>query len=217
MKNIIRYSVFGNFDLFATSNVEKYMALIQFFSQKGYKPMTANELKLLPNGQAQVLVMPTFVKDNDILVEITSTRINFSLTSVDFMEKLLESFYAEMKELIVDFTSKFEVISNRIAINCNIETFLETTNESSKPIIADTTEMESHLRQCFRGKINTEECNIIIEKNNIIPLNVTRYSYDVNTIVENASLRFSSRDYIGMLDSMKELLLSIKKDSDHND
>ncbi|GEM_PF-3761460 len=213
MKNFIQFSAFGNYEAFTTSNVEKYMGLIQFFNTRGYKPMTANELKLLPNGQAQVFVMPTFHKGADFNIDITTSRINFSLSSMETIQNLFELFNSEMKELIADFTTKFEVVSNRLAINCNVETSLQDNEEINEIDIENTHKTESHLRQCFRGNINNEECNIIVEKNNVILANITQYAYDVNTIAENASFRFKDQAFLTMLDAMGNMVLSIKGDS----
>ena len=60
MQSMIRFSLFGNYERFSTNNLDTYMKLIDFFGRKGYKPATANELQLQPNGQSRVLVMPVF-------------------------------------------------------------------------------------------------------------------------------------------------------------
>ena len=220
MNNMMRFSIFGEYEPFATSNVDKYMALIQFFSSKGFKPMTANELKLSANGQAQVFVMPTFLKDSNALVEITTTRINFTLQSpaieqeTNIKQKIFDLFYGEMKELMIDFTTKFDISSNRVAINCNILLPRQDDCVLSEIRIPDAVQTESRLRQCYRMTINNEDCNFIIEKYNAyIPMCITQHSYDVNTAGENATLRFKGESFIQMLDSMKEKVLSIKGDS----
>lgn len=51
MNNAIRFSIFGDFEKFSTNNLDSYMKMIDFFGKRGYKPATANELQLLPNGQ----------------------------------------------------------------------------------------------------------------------------------------------------------------------
>ena len=77
MQSMIRFSLFGNYEKFSTNNLDAYMKLIEFFGKRGYKPATANELQLQPNGQSRVLVMPVFLNDAGAVVEITSNRINF--------------------------------------------------------------------------------------------------------------------------------------------
>lgn len=98
---MIRFSLFGNYEKFSTSNLDAYMKLIEFFGRKGYKPATANELQLQPNGQSRVLVMPIFLNETGAVVEITSDRINFvkNTNSVVGIGALKEEFSNEFLEI----------------------------------------------------------------------------------------------------------------------
>ena len=53
------------------------MKLIEFFGKRGYRPATANELQLQPNGQSRVIVMPVFLNETGAIIEMSSNRINF--------------------------------------------------------------------------------------------------------------------------------------------
>lgn len=86
MQSMIRFSLFGNYEKFSTNNLDAYMKLIEFFGKRGYKPATANELQLQPNGQSRVLVMPVFLNDAGAVVEITSNRINFQKILIIFQK-----------------------------------------------------------------------------------------------------------------------------------
>ena len=86
MQSMIRFSLFGNYERFSTNNLDSYIRLIEFFGKRGYKPSTANELQLQPNGQARVLTMPNFLNETGATVEITSNRINFQKDIHDVVE-----------------------------------------------------------------------------------------------------------------------------------
>ena len=81
MQSMIRFSLFGNYEKFSTSNLDYYLKLIDYFGKRGYRPSTTNELQLQPNGQARVLIMPVFLNESNAVVEITSGRINFQKNS----------------------------------------------------------------------------------------------------------------------------------------
>ena len=122
MQSMIRFSLFGNYEKFSTNNLDAYMKLIEFFGKRGYKPATANELQLQPNGQSRVLVMPVFLNDAGAVVEITSNRINFqkNLDNISEIEKLEEDFTNDFSELMETFVNSMMIEANRVALNCDI-------------------------------------------------------------------------------------------------
>lgn len=93
MQSIIRFSLFGNFERFSTSNLDSYMKLIEFFGKRGYRPATANELQLQPNGQSRVIVMPVFLNETGAIIEMSSNRINFQKNIVTVQD----THYPKMK------------------------------------------------------------------------------------------------------------------------
>ncbi len=90
MQSIIRFSLFGNFERFSTSNLDSYMKLIEFFGKRGYRPATANELQLQPNGQSRVIVMPVFLNETGAIIEMSSNRINFQKNIVTIQNHLIQ-------------------------------------------------------------------------------------------------------------------------------
>ena len=122
MQSMIRFSLFGNYERFSTNNLDSYIRLIEFFGKRGYKPSTANELQLQPNGQARVLTMPNFLNETGATVEITSNRINFQKDINDVVEigTLGEEFENEFLELLDALIADMSITSNRVALNCDI-------------------------------------------------------------------------------------------------
>lgn len=122
MQSMIRFSLFGNYEKFSTNNLDNYLKLIDFFGKRGYRPSTTNELQLQPNIQSRVLIMPVFLNESNAVVEITSGRINFQKNSDNIItiETLKEDFENEFSDLLNIFVSDMSIISNRVALNCDI-------------------------------------------------------------------------------------------------
>lgn len=214
MQSIIRFSMFGNFERFSTNNLDAYMKLINFFGQKGYKPATANELQLQPNGQARVIIMPNFFNESGAIVEITSNRINFqkTLNSVSEISLLNEEFTNEFTDLLNTFIIDFGIISNRVALNCDI---IKDDTESIMPTQSsyfdNTTNTEMSVRNVARKVIENEENNIIIEKYINKLDGFTKCSYDINSISENQMARFNHMNIRTMYDAYICIALEIEK------
>lgn len=195
MYSMIRFSLFGNYEKFGTNNLDMYMKLIEFFGRKEYRPATANELQLQPNGQAKVLVMPVFLNETGAVVEITSTRINFTkkTNSTVNIETLKEEFLKEFSDWMSGFINDMSIVANRVAMNCEILTediTLEMPTQSSYYDNLNKTEMS--VRNVARKKVENEESNIIIEKYVNTQSKFTKYSYDINSIAENQMIRFGN-------------------------
>ena len=167
MQNMIRLSLFGNYEKFSTSNLDYYLKLIDCFGKRGYRPSTTNELQLQPNGQARVLIMPVFLNDSNAVVEITSSRINFQKNSDNIVEieMLKEEFENEFSDLIENFITNMSISANRVALNCDIfvnNIISEMPTQSIYFDNANKTEMS--VRNVARKEVENEESNIIIEK-----------------------------------------------------
>ena len=69
-----------------------------------------------------MLVMPVFLNENGATVELTSTRINFQKTINDIVEIefLNEMFESEFSDLLDMFINEMSIVSNRVALNCEI-------------------------------------------------------------------------------------------------
>lgn len=201
MQNIVRFSLFGNYEKYATNNTEIYLKLINFFGPKGYKPATANELQLQSNGQVKVLIMPTFLDDVGTVVEITSNRINFQkiVNENAILTDLVEGFKNDYSEILMMFVSEMGITANRLALNVEIE---KCAPEMEMPLISDfflnAKKNELSLRNAARAEIGPEMCNIICEKYFNEPNKLTKMVYDINTIEEVQTIRFDANniDYI---------------------
>lgn len=213
-QSIIRFSLFGNYENFSTSNLDAYMKLIQFFGNKGYKPATANELQVQPNGQVRMLVMPVFLNESGATVEITSTRINFqkAVNDVVGIELLSEKFDSEFLNLLDIFINEVSIVSNRVALNCDIlseEITVEMPTQSTYFDNKNKTEMS--VRNASRKEVEKEESNIIIEKYTTTQGGFTKYSYDINSIAENQEVRFKSSNIKKMYKAYIEIAIEIEK------
>lgn len=214
MQSTISFSVFGNFEKFSTNNLDYYLKLIEFFGKKGYKPATANELQLQPNGQPKVLIMPVFLNESDAIVEITSSRINFqkNCNNIIEIEKLQENFENEFSDLLDDFTNSLAIVSNRVALNCNVlktDISLEMPTQSTYFDNANKTEMS--VRNVARKEVEKEESNIIIEKYVTTQGGFTKYLYDINSIRENQAFRFNNSNIMKMYQAYIMLAIEIEK------
>lgn len=214
MQSMIRFSLFGNYEKFSTNNLDAYMKLIEFFGKRGYKPATANELQLQPNGQSRVLVMPVFLNDAGAVVEITSNRINFqkNLDNISEIEKLEEDFTNDFSELMETFVNSMMIEANRVALNCDIlkeDIMSEMPTQSTYYDTANKTEMS--VRNVARKKVENEESNIIIEKYVTALGNFTKYSYDINSIGENQAMRFNNDNIVSMYKAYIEIAVEIEK------
>ena len=158
MQSMIRFSLFGNFEKFNTNNLDYYLKLIDFFGKRGYKPATTNELQLQPNGQSRVLIMPIFLNESGAVVEITSSRINFSKNSNNIfeIEMLKEDFENEFLDLLCTFTSSMSIASNRVALNCDILMMYKATII----LIIKTNKTEMSVRN-----VGSREKKHVIKKN----------------------------------------------------
>ncbi len=214
MQSLIRFSLFGNYERFSTNNLETYMKLIEFFGKKGYKPATANELQLQANGQARVLIMPTFFNESNSTVEIMSNRINFQkmINKAADIHKLNEEFASEFLDMVTTFIPDMAIISNRVALNCNIlkdDIVSEMPTQSSYFDNVNKTEMS--VRNAARIEVEKEESNIIIEKYVTEQGGFTRYSYDINSIEENQASRFHSDKIKKMYEAYVRIAVEIEK------
>ena len=214
MQSMIRFSLFGFFEKFSTNNLDCYLKLIDFFRERGYKPATANELQLQPNGQSRVLVMPVFFNDSGATVEITSSRINFSINrnNIAEIEILKKDFENELLDLLCTFISSMAIDSNRVALNCDIfktDKSVEMPTQSTYFDNANRTEMS--VKNVARKKIEKEESNVIIEKYVTILNGHIKYSYDINSIGENQALRFNSTNIKKMYEAYISIAIEIEK------
>ena len=214
MQSMIRFSLFGNFEKFNTNNLDYYLKLIDFFGKRGYKPATTNELQLQPNGQSRVLIMPIFLNESGAVVEITSSRINFSKNSNNIFEIFLlkEGFENEFLDLLCTFTSSMSIASNRVALNCDIlkpDVSVEMPTQSTYFDNANKTEMS--VRNVARKEVEKEESNVIIEKYVTTQGGFTKYSYDINSIGENQVLRFNNSNIKKMYAAYISIAIEIEK------
>ena len=214
MQSMIRFSLFGNFEKFNTNNLYYYLKLIDFFGKRGYKPATTNELQLQPNGQSRVLIMPIFLNESGAVVEITSSRINFSKNSNNIfeIEMLKEDFENEFLDLLCTFTSSMSIASNRVALNCDIlkpDVSVEMPTQSTYFDNANKTEMS--VRNVARKEVEKEESNVIIEKYVTTQGGFTKYSYDINSIGENQVLRFNNSNIKKMYAAYISIAIEIEK------
>lgn len=214
MQSMIRFSLFGNFEKFNTNNLDYYLKLIDFFGKRGYKPATTNELQLQSNGQSRVLIMPIFLNESSSVVEITSSRINFSKNSNNIfeIERLKDDFENEFLDLLCTFTSSMSIASNRVALNCDIlkpNVSVEMPTQSTYFDNANKTEMS--VRNVARKEVEKEESNIIIEKYVTTQGGFTKYSYDINSIGENQVLRFNNSNIKKMYEAYISIAIEIEK------
>lgn len=213
-QSIIRFSLFGNYEKFSTSNLDAYMKLIQFFGNKGYKPATANELQMQSNGQVRMLVMPVFLNEDGATVEITLTRINFQKTvneAVD-IEFLSEKFDSEFSDLLDELINEMSIVSGRVALNCDIVSEDITVQMPTQSTYFDNiNQTEMSIRNASRKEVEKEESNIIIEKYTDTQGGFTKYSYDINSIAENQELRFKSSNIMKMYKAYIAIAMEIEK------
>lgn len=214
MQSTIRFSIFGNYEKFSTNNLDSYMKLIDFFGKKGYKPATANELQLQPNGQARVIIMPVFLNETGAVIEISSNRINFqkNIINMTLIEALNQEFVNEFSDLLDVFIVDFSIVSNRVALNCDIlkeETTSKMQIQSS--FFDDVNLTEMSMRNAARKDVENEESNIIIDKYVTNQAGFTKYSYDINSIGENQGMRFNDSNIMKMYEAYINIALQIEK------
>lgn len=215
MQSMIRFSVFGDFEKFSTSNLDIYMRMIDFFGKRGYKPATANELQLQPNGQSRVLIMPVFWGEMGVTVEISSNRINFQ-KSVEQLSggigNLIELFSNELYDLMGIFCSDMRIVANRVALNCDIvNNSVEETMPTQSSYYDNANKTEMSVRNVARKIVENEDSNIIIEKYVTSQGGFTKYSYDINSIAENTTFRFKSDDIQKLYKAYAEIAKEIEK------
>ena len=202
MQSVFRFSMFGNYEKFATNNTEMYLKLINYFGLKGYKPATANELQLLPNGQVKTLIMPTFSGDSGIVIEIMSNRINFQKVVNEKMSllELSEAFKDEFIDVLTSFWEEVKLTSNRLALNIEL---VEHIDDSDIPLqsnyFSDVEKNEMSLRNSSRTNIGKEMCNVILERYDDVSNHLMKRVYDINTIGENQIMRFDLNTVKNML------------------
>ena len=214
MQSMISFSLFGNFEKFSTNNLDYYLKLIDFFGKRGYKPATANELQLQPNGQSKVLIMPVFLNESGAVVEITSSRINFNKNSNNIVkiEMLKEDFENEYLDLLSAFTSSMSIASNRLALNCNIlKTDISAEMPTQSTYFDNANKTEMSVRNVARKEVEKEESNVIIEKYVTIQGGFTKYLYDINTIGENQTFRFNNSNIMKMYEAYMSIAIEIEK------
>ena len=214
MQNVIRFSLFGNYERFSTNNLDNYMRLIDFFGKRGYKPATTNEMQLQQNGQAHVLVMPVFVSETGAVIEITSKRINFhkDISDVVGVEEMGKEFVNDFFDLLDVFVTDLSIESNRVALNCYIfmeKISLDMPTQSTYFDHADQTEMT--VRNVTQKEVEKEASNIIVEKYVNIQGGFTRYSYDINTIGENQTTRFNKTNIKKLYEAYIRIAMEIEK------
>lgn len=190
------------------------MKLIDFFGKKGYKPATANELQLQPNGQARVIIMPVFLNETGAVIEISSNRINFqkNIINMTLIEALNQEFVNEFSDLLDVFIVDFSIVSNRVALNCDIlkeETTSKMQIQSS--FFDDVNLTEMSMRNAARKDVENEESNIIIDKYVTNQAGFTKYSYDINSIGENQGMRFNDSNIMKMYEAYINIALQIEK------
>lgn len=214
MESMIRFSLFGNYEKFSTNNLEYYLKLIDFFGKKGYKPSTTNELQLQPNAQPRVLIMPVFLNESNAIVEITSGRINFQKNSDNIItiETLKEDFENEFSDLLNIFVSDMSILSNRVALNCDIfEADISAEMPTPSKYFDDENKTEMSVRNVARKEVENEETNIILEKYVAKQGGFTKYSYDINSIGENQVIRFNNNNIKKMYEAYISIAIEIEK------
>lgn len=214
MPNIFRFSLFGNFEGFTTNNTDTYLNLIRFFGARGYKPATANELQLQPNGQVRMLIMPTFLDDENGTVEITSNRINFQ-KSVNYeieFEEFSRCYMNEYDNIIVSFLSEMNILSNRLALNVEI---MKSNTSQDIPLqsdyFSDKVVSEYSLKNATRVLIDDEMCNVILEKYADANNNKVKFIYDINTLGETQQLRFEISNISKMMMAFINTAIAVEK------
>lgn len=214
MKSVIRFSLFGNYEKYSTENIDVYMKLIDFFGKKGYKASTSTELVFNPEGQTKTLIMPKFSNDNDIEIEIISTRINFEKTvnTSITVEKLNDYFKNEVLDLFTSFVEKLGIVAMRVALNCQI---LKKDVCSNIPTVSsyydDTNNMEMAIRNVGRQMVEDEETNIVSEKHIDVSEGIESYILDINSLAQNQKSRFDSTNVEHMYNSYIEIALQVEK------
>ncbi len=145
---------------------------------------------------------------------MTSNRINFqkNINNIMKIELLNQEFSNEFANLLDAFTAEFSIMSNRLALNCEI--YIEDTR-SEMPIQSSffdsVNETEMTMRNATRKEVEKEESNIIIEKYVTIQGGFIKYSYDINSIGENQVTRFSESNIKKMYEAYIDIALQIEK------
>ncbi len=214
MQSMIRFSLFGNYEKFNTNNLDFYMKLIDFFGRKGYKPATANELQLQSNGQPKMLIMPVFLNDTGAVIEMMSNRINFqkNINNDAGIVELKEAFTNEFSKVLDEFIEEMEIVSNRVALNCDV---LKSEITTDMPIqscfFENENKTEMSVKNVARKKIEKEDSNMIIEKYVAVQGGFTKYSYDINSLGENQLFRFDINNIKKMYEAYTETAIEIEK------
>lgn len=214
MQSMIRFSLFGNYEKFNTNNLDFYMKLIDFFGRKGYKPATANELQLQSNGQPKMLIMPVFLNDTGAVIEMMSNRINFqkNINNDAGIVELKEAFTNEFSKVLDEFIEEMEIVSNRVALNCDV---LKSEITTDMPIqscfFENENKTEMSVKNVARKKIEKEDSNMIIEKYVAVQGGFTKYSYDINSLGENQLFRFDINNIKKMDEAYTETAIEIEK------
>ncbi len=214
MQNRICFSLFGNYEKFSTENIENYMKLIPFFANRGFKPSTGNELQVLPNGQVKMIIMPTFINELGVSVEIMTERLNIQkvINSDVDCNKLSSYFFSEISDILFEFVKEFNVAANRIAINCNIFKNEELVNPICvSDYFDDKIITENTNRNVARQIVDEEDVNVIIEKYADNRKKVMKYTYDINTVPENTKVRFEYSNIRGYFEKFIEIMLDLEK------
>ncbi len=110
------------------------------------------------------------------------------------------------------FIAEFSILSNRLALNCEI---LKEGITSEMPIQSsffdNNNKTEMTMRNAARKEVEKEESNIIIEKYVTIQGGFTKYSYDINSIGENQLIRFNGSNIKKMYEAYIDIALQIEK------
>lgn len=190
------------------------MKLIDFFGRKGYKPATANELQLQSNGQPKMLIMPVFLNDTGAVIEMMSNRINFqkNINNDAGIVELKEAFTNEFSKVLDEFIEEMEIVSNRVALNCDV---LKSEITTDMPIqscfFENENKTEMSVKNVARKKIEKEDSNMIIEKYVAVQGGFTKYSYDINSLGENQLFRFDINNIKKMYEAYTETAIEIEK------
>ena len=149
-----------------------------------------------------------------MIVQITSNRINFqkNVNNIVGVEVLNEEFANECSELMGAFVNNMSIEANRVALNCDIlkeDITIDMPTQSTYYDAANKTEMS--VRNVARKKVENEESNIIIEKYVTTQGGFTKYSYDINSIGENQTIRFNNDNIMSMYKAYIDIAIEIEK------
>ena len=180
MGDYIRYSLFGNFSEYSTSNARKYIDLINFFDERKFECTIVNELKLNEDGENSILSMPAF-KFKNVLFEIGSNRINLEVNFTENMKykEGLEQMKSYLQDLLVPFSEKNSLQVNRTALNvlvtCNCKSLTQEDDRETFDLYSKTT------KKCYKDTILNKESNIIITEEKKYKQSVCSVKLDLNT------------------------------------